>query len=521
MIPAIVIAGRREPWFGGHAADVAIGEVSIVGKTVIEHTLDDLARAGIREAVVLTPDADQLRHRSSDWPPELAVEVVSEHGEPDARIDSWLRRWGRDVLVVRGDVLRSGVIDWFLPRALSIGGDVYLTIEGLAAGVQLVGRGNRVRDRGIGWTRESLTRGTACVCPHARVFVLESAHQYYAALVEAMAGRIRHLQQRGEPLQGDALVGRGACVQPCSIVGPGVVVDRDAHVASTARLGLHAFVGEGAVVDHRASIQYAVVLPRTYVDAEAVIRRAVVGPDAVVDIDTNHCTPRDGRLPADTIQTRFRQRLDDVANRLLALGLWLLLSPVWLVALAALASRGRPVLVRRSFVSNRAFRSAAGELYFDTFRLRVPRVAAAAPAMASWLWAAVRGHVRIVGATPVELNQLGEQPTSAPDKPGTDGLGDPGDAGELRDAGDVADIGDVPAGVFGPAWQARLRGIRSPQGHAQLAADYAHRRTAAQDIRLVWEGVRSLADRDAWRERPVTNPVPPDRHQPESPSRAA
>lgn len=497
MIPAIIIADRRESLFGQECDPIPTATWPVLGASLLEHTLDDLARSGVSEAVLVTPDENVLAplvaaHRTGM---QVVVEGVTAVGL-GARVAALVRQWPGMVLIVRADVLRSGVLEWFMGHARERGADMHATIGGVPAGVQLLGGGPRTSAFAQTWTREALTHGTVLECPFARLNTLETPEQLYQANVEAMAGFYPPLGASVTRSGPRGPVGARSSVSDESARAPGVMAGRHCHVHPTARLGFHTFLANHTVVDREAKLEHVIVLPHTYIEEGAAFRQAIVGPTAVLHLETGLVERHRAELPPEPAATRTFDRCDAWLNRGLALVLWIGLSPLWPLA-SALIWRAQPAapFTTRRFLSNR-LTTGAGEARFDTFRLRLPRANAPALSLMSWLWAAVRGHVRLVGAPPVEII----------DEPGPGATDEPVDC----------EAADAPSGVFGPGWDATIQGVHEPADRAAVVSAYARHRTAADDFGLLVRGLLSLGRAASWREPAEMEPreVDPRIHSP-------
>lgn len=480
MIPAIIIADRRASLFGPVCDAAPVAAWPVLGASLLEHTLDDLASSDVSQVVLVTPDAKALAplvaaHRRGM---QIVVEGVTSAGL-GGRVSALVRQWPGAVLIVRADMLRSGVLEWFVGHARDRGTDVHATIGGVPAGVQLLTGGSRRGAFDPTWTREALAYGNALECPFARVDTLETPEKYYQANIEAAAGHYLRLEGSG-PRSGRMHVGAGSSVSDASVTAPGVVAGRHCHVHPTARLGLHTFLGDHTVVDRNARLEHVIVLPHTYIGEDEDFRHAIVGPNAVLHLETGLVELHRAQLPLEPAVSQVLDHCDDWLNRGLAIVLWAGLSPLWPLTLL-LSWRARPTapFTTRQFLSNRVA-IGGGDTRFDTFRLRLPRAKTPVLSLMSWLWAAVRGHVKLVGAPPVEI---ADETTSSM---------------TTEWSGDEAD--DAPSGVFGPGWDATIRGVHDTAKRAALVSEYARHRTAALDVGLLVNGLLSVGRKAAWRE---------------------
>jgi len=202
---AIVFADRRGTRLGSLTDNTCVALLRVGGKHVIEHALEALAGTGVSEVIVVAP-AEHLEAVEAVVAAGsllgVPVECVpSSWGEsPDAAVARLQPRFDDELLVMRGDVLRSACIADFLARSAAFPGLFSLAamIGGRPAGLRLVRPGSPLplglpRDPDGDW-QEGPPR---IELPGAALALFESAVAYYRTQVDVWAGRFPGLRLRG------------------------------------------------------------------------------------------------------------------------------------------------------------------------------------------------------------------------------------------------------------------------------------------------------------------------------------
>jgi hypothetical protein len=95
----------------------------------------------------------------------------------------------------------------------------------------------------------------------------------------------------------EARVSRRATVHPTAVLVPPVSIAAGVHVAAHATVGPFAAVAAGCVIDRRAAVSDAVVLPDTYVGERVRLARAIVDGRGVVRVGPDGSARSDPRVP--------------------------------------------------------------------------------------------------------------------------------------------------------------------------------------------------------------------------------
>lgn len=434
------------------------------GRTVIEYTLEDLARSGFRQALVVSAHTDLFERklrRGGRW--GLELEYLLSRGEQSP--DRVLRRAHHEgpVLLVRGDVVRGNCVEEFMELARSSNAEcVAGLINSEDAGICLV-RGQW--RHGANWPATG-TGENDIELGDIGFYSLASLENLHAATLATVGGHLRGVKLPGRESDTNVTsarqsANRGALVSAGKLfVGLAAQVERGAEIVGNVSIGERAYVDEGARLEN------CVVMPGTYVGKDVELKNAIVAGNRLIRVDINAIA----EITDDFLLTSMDADRDQkwvVANweRLLAAGLLLFSLPLWiLAALLSVASRpGEPVR-RSQLIGNKQ----GGKQAFHTWQwnTRVP-VLRDLPR----LLAVIRGHIGLVGVRPRLAEEGIDQEPLA------------------------------PAGIFGPA----LLDMEPESSEDEIALAetvYASRRNLRFRLGYLLRGVGLLFTRRAWRRVP-------------------
>jgi len=457
----------------------------VAGKPVLEHTLDMLAGAGLKQAVVVIgPFAEQLREFLGDgrrW--GMALEYWATRGEEEpAAVLAQLAKAPGDTLFVRGDMLRTPVAGEFLARAAgSEDAATYAALGGTASGIGLY-RPAAADFAAVHWPAlaagASLAASAAVDFPEARASLLESFAAYHQANLDAAAGRLAGLLIPGRQTALGLTQGRNSQVSPRSLKVGVAFVGAGCRVHESAELSGEVVICDDVIIDAHARLADTVVLPHSYVGELVDLRNALVRGNDLFRVDNGaylHLT--DAFLLADLRKISVGHSLAPALNRLAGLALLLLSLPLWpLAALSAYARRSPALLRSRRLRGNRIELTEFGErrrAEFTAWEWATPRpLLRALPR----LWGVVSGDLRLVGVEPVSLAQAERR------------------AEEWERLADQA-----PAGLLGPT-QLRLADDAPEEERLVSDAFYAGQRNPGKHWHCLAEAVLALFSRRAWSE---------------------
>jgi len=454
----------------------------VLSKAVIEHTLEALADAGSREVLlVVSAHAEQFKQIlgiGTRWGIQLEYVLSRGEEEPAALLQRLPAFPEAEFLALRGDLLRSGVIDQFLEQARQVPGALVQAVMGDKPAALCLCRNGGRELTALAWPPNA---AGAAACPVVElegtaVSYLESLTAYHQANLDAAAGRFPGLILPGRQLALGLTVGRGSKVSPKSLkqgvafVGPGCRIHPDAELFGEV------VISADVIVDRYATIRSSLILPGTYVGELVELNNAIVRSNDLIRVDTGavlHVT--DAFLLGDLQQDTLSAVLAVPLNRLLGFALLLLSLPLWPLALAL-------SLLKSPSAPLHATRLRGNRSEIDDLGMRQRRT------FTAWEWATtvpvlrylprllgvIAGHLQVVGVTPLTPGQA-EARTE-----------------EWERLGDQA-----PAGLIGPTV---LNLPPEAPAEERLLSDafYARQRTTMKDLQYLLQGLGALFSRRAW-----------------------
>ena len=485
---AILFANRSGAALAPLSDRTCVALLPVAGKPLLVHAIDDLAMAGVREVtVVASPHAEAVEHAlgsGARWGMQFD-HVVSLAEETAEMVTARLRsRFGGDFLVVRGDVLRSPCIGAFVERAATVAGPtVAATVGDVPAGLWLV-RAAATTPLGLLDDPEAPQQwrpaGPGVALDGAALSLLESLAAYHRANIDAAAGRFPGLILAARSLMPGVFVGRQSRVPRETIKGQPVFVGSRCDVKRDAELMGDVVLSDDVVVDRRATLRAAVVLPHTYVGELVDVTNAIVWTNDLIHVDTGAVTRvTDAFLLADLRGLSLGVATGDALHRVLGTVLFLVTLPLWpLAALASLAADRATPFRRVHLLGNRTVPGDDGRPRRREFSALEGATSVPLLRHLPKLLAVVRGDLRLVGVTPL---------TPAVDRGRTE------EWERVRD--------EAPVGLVGPA-QLDLPADAPDEERWVAEAYYARTRTTRGDLRLLLRACAAAVIPRAWRTLP-------------------
>ncbi len=285
--------------------------LTIGDRQLVEHTLDELAAAGIEEVIVTlpTPTREQpgleggleefLGHRTRPTLPLRLVHIDEDGGaskgaDTIAAVDgSALLAGETSWLEVRADIMRSPCIGEFLRKAaLRPGRTVVARMAGGAsAGLRLV--------------YEQWTDNPESVTLDGHAVLVDSPAAFHRAQLDDAAGRFVEPAPWGRPEVPDLVVGEGSIVPRSAIVRGPVRAGCHVHVKPDAQLRGPVVLGDRAVVENDVALENVVVMPDAIVGPRSDLRSAIACRHGVVAIDSTRPATSDLRRGPRTSTARL------------------------------------------------------------------------------------------------------------------------------------------------------------------------------------------------------------------------
>ena len=374
----------------------------VMNRAVIEYTLDDLARAGVRRVrLVVSSQARQIEAlvgSGEKWGLTVQYHLSKEEESVRAVVPKLGLDPNTACLFVRGDVLRSPTLENLVSIAETLEGEVLQPLIGRRnAGVAIL-TPSSARLSELEWplTTPVDTHGRVLELLHGRCHPLDSWQDLLDANLLAAGQGLPGIPPRGaaRPSVSAMFFTGSHCRLPVleSQQGGGVIGEH-CTVDKSCVLGGVVVIGAGSVVDRGCRIQNALLMPNTYMGPGLSLQGKIVCGDLLLDPATNgwiQVPDRDllGDTRVSGDNARHRTPAVERGLALLGLSLALPIAVLWLT-LALLPGGGRRFQVRRVFSNGGARRRAY--LFHNQNRVL---------ALLPLLMLVVRGDLRLLGGDP-------------------------------------------------------------------------------------------------------------------------
>lgn len=453
----------------------------MVGKMVLEHTLEALVDADLREAhIILSPFAEQVKATLGNgerWGMRLTYST-SRGEESPIQVIKRLQQPPTTPLALRGDVIRSGQLKDFLQQAETITAPCVHALFSAENAYMLLCRDSLHPDLdGLGWAEQMQTPPTeATVALNGAVARLDSLAAFHKANLDAAAGRITGLLIPGRQTGLGLIQGRNTEAYPQNLKQGIALIGSNAHLHPSVELSGEVVIGNNVIIDRSATIDSSVILPHSYIGELVEIRNAIVRGNDLIRVDTGAALKiSDTFLLADLKTATFNKGLGSVFNRVAGLLLLFLSLPLWFLALflAFVQNPTKPFCIYRlrgnkielnDFGMPQRSEFSAGEWNVNVPVLRyLPRVIAVAS-----------GHLSLIGTLPVSLETAAQRTE------------------EWEKLADKA-----PAGLLGPT-QLHVPTAASEVEKLMSDSFYAAHFNLKHDFGYLLQSLQALISRKAW-----------------------
>jgi NDP-sugar pyrophosphorylase family protein len=462
--------------------DTCSALLPVAGKAVIDYTIEDLARAGIREAVIVASAhatrVEEHLGKGERW--GMSFDYFPGQGaeHPAMLLQRYASNIEGPMLLIRGDVLRSGSADFIISATTA--GDTLseACINDKAIGICLCRTASTTLET-LDWPYTTSPAVAAPINPvnleDARWSALDTLAAYHRSNLDVAAGRYPGLKLAGWDRGNGLTVSRGSNIATQSLNGEHAFVGQRSRVRTSARLSGTSVISDNCFIDNQASITDSVILPGTYVGANIDIRNAIVNGNQVIRVDSGASCRVADRFLLTRMQQQDSSLPTRLVNRTAGLILLLLSLPLWPVAAAgALLKSPAAPLRRLRLRSNKFCTDERQELVRREFSSSEWAVSAPVLRRLPLLLAVISGHINLVGARPRRL---------------TDG---PSGSDPWEHMAD-----DSRAGLLGPV-QLDLPNDAPTEEGVLNEIYYAHYRSLLSDLKYLLKGARAMFSGRAW-----------------------
>ena len=256
----------------------------IGGKPLLQHCIEDLWEAGVRDVVVAVPGGDRRIERELGDGQRfgLSLRYVDTGGSawPGEALDIAGASVGAPLLVARGDVLRGRSARALLDSAGGAESDiVHGTIRSRPAGIAMLRRHCRSVNQ-LEWSQlrsGGRSEQTPCVeLGDIGFAALDSLPSLFEACLAALEHRFAGLLADGRATDDSSLrvAARASIARSVNITGT-ARVGRGADLHDDVELAGRVEIGDRCVIDAGAQLIDAVVFPGTYVGRGVRLQNAI------------------------------------------------------------------------------------------------------------------------------------------------------------------------------------------------------------------------------------------------------
>ncbi len=407
----IIFADRKGQELLPLTDQTCVALLPLAGKLIIEHTLEALVDAGVRQAhIILSPFAEQVKEilgNGERWGMTLTFSTSRGEESTLQELSKLQNQPAPPFLVLRGDIIRSGSINDFLQQSESLTAPCIQALYGGENAYLLLCRDTVNADiETLNWTDSNpIAFATTTVEVNGCVARIDSLAAFHQTNLDAAAGRLDTLLIPGRQTALGLTQGRNTEAYPQNLKQGIALIGSNCHLHPSVELTGEVVIGDNVIIDSRVTIESSVILPHSYIGELVELRNAIVRGNDLIRVDNGAILKiNETFLLADLKTAPINKGLGTIFNRLAGLFLLALSLPFWLLALglAVMQNPSKPYLIKRlrgnkidlnDFGSPQRTEFPAGEWNVSAPVLRyLPRILAV-----------ISGDLSVMGSLPVSI----------------------------------------------------------------------------------------------------------------------
>jgi NDP-sugar pyrophosphorylase family protein len=407
----ILLADRKGQELLPLTDTTCVSLLTVAGKMVIEHTLEALVEANLRQAhIVLSSYAEQVKEvlgNGERWGIRLTYSTSRSEEPAIQQLTSLQKQPTAPFLILRSDIIRSSQISAFLEQAkiltdscvqaLFSGENAYMMLcnDSQHSDLNCLDELNPIQKR-LAKTTVNLSGAVA---------TLYSLADYHRANLDVAAGRIPNLLIPGRQTALGLTQGRNTQAYPQNLKQGIALIGSNCHLHPSVELSGDVVIADNVIIDHQASIESSVILTHTYIGELVELRNAIVRGNDLIRVDNGAILKiSDSFLLADLKTNTFNKGLNTIPSRVFALLLLLLSSPLWFLALfiSLLQNPTRPVIVNK-LRGNKIELNDFGVPERTEFSVLEWNVSVPVLRYLPRILAVINGDLRLIGTLPISL----------------------------------------------------------------------------------------------------------------------
>ncbi len=404
---AVVFADRHGAELAPLCDNLCPALLSLANLPVLQYTIEDLARAGVTEILlVVSDDAARVESVFGDgamW--GVCIRYLLSRGEESptrllARFGSLLRT---PFVAARGDVFRSAACSELLGVANDQPGPVVsAALDGSPIGLGLV-REWPTALPDLDWPMRS--KHCADQAPvhlkQALFSPLDHLASFHRAVLELAVPTQSALGRPGAELAPGLRVGRLSKVDPGSLASGSLAVGEQSWVHKTAHINGPCVIGSDCYIDRDVRIDNSVVMPGSYIGENLEVTNAIVAGSTLIRVDLGAQIVVDENQLLSNNDSEFAGRFRQWPARMIGAALLLLTLPLWpLALLASSIPSARAPLSSREILSNRR-QAGHGSRRRPTIKAWLFSTRSPLLRHLPMLWLVARGDLQFFGTRPI------------------------------------------------------------------------------------------------------------------------
>ncbi len=405
---AIIFADRHGEELTPLCNECCPAMLTIANHPVLEHTLNDLAMAGITEAlIVISNDSLDIKSYFGDgvmWGMKFTYLLSRGEESPDRLIERYNSLLKPPFIALRGDVFRSPICKTFLNNVSSGQLQTARTQLTEPKADLLFTHENNISLQCLDWKLKTNHKTVANI-PHlgevscSALNSLADFHQTSLSVVKNhMGSAVVH------EIDKNLTTGHHTNTYPENNVSGQILIGKQTNIHKQARLTGPVIIGDRCYIDRHANITNSIILSGTYVGEGIEIKNAIVSGNLLIRVDTNSCIQLNDPVLLDNIKASNSLMATTWRERITAALLLLLSVPLWPLALiTSIRRETKALFIEKNLPGNRNINNAAemrqhykaGKLLdspIPIFR-HIPL-----------LWSVVKGDLRLFGSTNILID---------------------------------------------------------------------------------------------------------------------
>ncbi len=407
----IIFADRKGQELLPLTDQTCVALLPVAGKLILEHTLEALVDAGVRQAhIILSPFADQVKEllgNGERW--GMTLTFSTSRGE-ESTLQELSKLQNQPVspfLMMRGDVIRSGSVKDFLHQSELLTAPSVQALYGRENAYMLLCRDTVDVDiETLNWTDlKPIAFAKTTVDMKGSVARIDSLAAFHQTNLDAAAGRLDTLLIPGRQTALGMTQGRNTEAYPQNLKQGIALIGSNCHLHPSVELTGEVVIGDNVIIDSRVTIESSVILPHSYIGELVELRNAIVRGNDLIRVDNEAILKiSDTFLLADLKTTTFNKGLGSIFNRIAGLFLLTLSLPFWLLALgfALIQNPSKPYLIKR-LRGNKVELNDFGMPERTEFLVGEWNVSAPILRYLPRILAVVSGDLSLMGSLPVSL----------------------------------------------------------------------------------------------------------------------